>query len=803
MSGIRILDFKNGLGMVCLLVGASLFAANNPDLKAFVTTLITRTAPLQSNAVLAAAPIAHGDPASEAEFVNASDRTPVDSYDDLGEFTSGDAAPRILRNNLGVVSTRSHAASIFYALHTSDLQVVDDKSPGITPTNDFSLDGLLFQGSYRPHSPYLPRMANALVKTSNMLALRSHRYDLMVHTGDAIENAQKNELQMFLTLFNGGMVNPDSGDHVDLIPGPDNDPKDPFRAVGLGGTPWYSIVGNHDILGQGNFPIGLLHFFNAPQVSLGLQRSFGSGGLTIPELATAAERRDILQPAQLFLMPKVGVLAGLNKKLELHDLLSRTKFSKAFAEFFNQGNPIPQAITPDPARIQLTRCDFIAGHLHDGGIPKGHGFSEDFNGSLNGQCAGYYAFTPETNPNFRFIALDSSYEYGGDDGVLGLPQKPFNIASLIDGAGNLRFDINSSDPAGATSTGFSSNTNGTLKRPGSDKPLFLVPARQGQAETQGLEDSRRNQLLFLQHELKTAQERNQLVVVTSHHASEVLYTYNKLRMQIESIVCHQLKAVDSNLDCNAADGTQATGNPGDSMVGPQAVGNAQARDLFAMIVGLVLEEPVYSFEDLRQNHIQALATQNPAVFNGLVGAFNLIFSLRNILPDPILPAAPMDTSHFRRLLASYPNVILHLAGHSHYHRILAICNNGVAIRTSTGECKDVGASAGTGYYEVRTAANADWPQEWRILEFADNNDGTLSIFGTVFGPAKGQDLIADAGRRLALADIETLPGRYQGDNSQDLNVELIVPISHAIEEKLAKAPNRHTQIESLTTLTRE
>lgn len=793
---------RRTVGICTLWMGVLMLTACKPDVTAFVTTLVTRMVPVPGAEVLAAAPIAHGDPASESEFVHATDRSPMESYEDLGELKEGAAIPRLLRNNLGIESSRSHAASVFYALHASDVQVVDEKSPGITPTNDFGLDGLVLQGSYRPHSPYLPHMANVLVHTANMLAKRSRPYDLAIHTGDAIENAQKNELQMFFTLFNGGTVYPDSGDIMDLIPGPHNDPNDVFIAVGLQNTPWYSVIGNHDVLGQGNFPLGLLHFFNAPGISDVLQRSFGMGGLSIPAIATAAERRDVLKPTELYLMSSPGLLAGLNKKLVLQDLLSRTKLARAFKDFFNQGQLAPQSITPDLERAQNSRCGFIEAHLKDNGVPKGHGFTASLNSPVNNRCVGHYSFTPPSHPLFRFVTLDFSSEYGGDEGVFGLPQQPFNLAALLDTSGKLKIDLANEAAMGMTSTGYSSNTQGLLLvRPTTIRPLFLVPERQGKEAGEDFQNSYRNQLLFLQHELAEARKNDQLVVVASHHASEGLYTYNKLRVQIENIICNQLKnAVDSSLDCDYADGTQATGNPGDSVAGADAKGNVQARDLFAMIVGVVLEESIYSFEDLQQAHIDTLALKQPKVFDGLVSAFNLLFSVRNLLPDPILPRAPMNTSNFRRLLAANPHVILHVAGHSHQHKILAICNNGVAIHATEGLCSDVGGTAGKGYYEVRTAANADWPQEWRILEFADNNDGTLSIFATVFGPAYGKDALADAGRRLALADIETIPGRNKIDHPQDLNVELVVPITSTIDQKLDGVPNRHARIESLTTL---
>jgi len=75
------------------------------------------------------------------------------------------------------------------------------------------------------------------------------------------------------------------------------------------------------------------------------------------------------------------------------------------------------------------------------------------------------------------------------------------------------------------------------------------------------------------------------------------------------------------------------------------------------------------------------------------------------------------------LLLRFPNVVLHLAGHSHENLILAHRNE----------------STGTAYWEVNTAAVADWPNQSRSLELADNRDGTMSILTVAFDGAVRPD----------------------------------------------------------------
>lgn len=75
------------------------------------------------------------------------------------------------------------------------------------------------------------------------------------------------------------------------------------------------------------------------------------------------------------------------------------------------------------------------------------------------------------------------------------------------------------------------------------------------------------------------------------------------------------------------------------------------------------------------------------------------------------------------LLLRFPNVIAHLAGHSHENEIRPHRN----------------AQLRTAYWEVNTAAIADWPNQSRAIEIADNRDGTLSILTTVFDGAVEPD----------------------------------------------------------------
>jgi Ca2+-binding RTX toxin-like protein len=92
-----------------------------------------------------------------------------------------------------------------------------------------------------------------------------------------------------------------------------------------------------------------------------------------------------------------------------------------------------------------------------------------------------------------------------------------------------------------------------------------------------------------------------------------------------------------------------------------------------------------------------------------------------------------------------------------------------------------------GFWSVRVAAEADWPQQTRLLDLFDNEDGTLSLFGTIIdhaseptAPAPGTqsstmslDDLASVGRTLAANDPQGGFGSGEGA-ADDRNTELLI-----------------------------
>jgi hypothetical protein len=141
------------------------------------------------------------------------------------------------------------------------------------------------------------------------------------------------------------------------------------------------------------------------------------------------------------------------------------------------------------------------------------------------------------------------------------------------------------------------------------------------------------------------------------------------------------------------------------------------------------------------------------------------------LGQPSQRPAGDTTETLSELLLRYPHVIAFVAGHSHVNQVLPYSR----------------PNGGGGFWNIKTAAEADWPAQSRLIEIMDNRDGTLSIFGTTIDhsaptsvPAAGTDAgnfdvdqLASLNREFAYNDPQKGGGTGEG-TAADQNVELLV-----------------------------
>jgi metallophosphoesterase (TIGR03767 family) len=317
-------------------------------------------------------------------------------------------AAQLWRDGAGRPGTRRPLLAL---AHITDLQLADVQSP------------VRFEFFNREYTD--PRFADLVPVQRPQEALTSHAVlatietlnrvegapetgaplELAVTTGDAIDNAQWNELQAFLALFDGGQVRTRSGgpryegvqsrhwpdttfwrpdgpgaDGLDdmframfafpHLPGLIDRALDPLRSPGLN-VPWLACYGNHEALIQGV-------------------------GVVTPQIASAA--------------------VGARKPVALPEDLDKDTALETFivgSQAFLAG--VERPLTPDPDRRHVTRTDFVRAHLHAGSRPAGHGFTE----ANVREGTAYYV---HDLPGVRMIGMDTTRVTGASAGAMDVDQ---------------------------------------------------------------------------------------------------------------------------------------------------------------------------------------------------------------------------------------------------------------------------------------------------------------------------------------------------------------------------------------------
>lgn len=141
-------------------------------------------------------------------------------------------------------ATKSIQFAQFFTM--SDIHIVDVQSP-TQPLYFGEVPAAGMQSAYTGSMLYSTQVLDAAVRSVNQINQKSP-IDFGLMLGDAANNAQKNEVDMYLDVLTGRWVNPNSNPSVTY----QTDYMQSFKANGLD-IPWYQVIGNHDHFWEGSY----------------------------------------------------------------------------------------------------------------------------------------------------------------------------------------------------------------------------------------------------------------------------------------------------------------------------------------------------------------------------------------------------------------------------------------------------------------------------------------------------------------------------------------------------------------------
>lgn len=315
---------------------------------------------------------------------------PNDTSSSYGNWVYGNGAEIIKRTDIapgasGIAAGNSQKLMRFFTI--TDVHINDPETPAQTIYwgycgNDKTCEAIVGQSSnvssFSPTMLYTTQVLDAAMQTINLMH-RSDAFDFGIALGDACNNTQYNELRWYINVIDGnGPIAPHSGNQAD---------QDIYTPAGLDKTiPWYQVLGNHDHLWGGSYPVN-------------------------QKLEGAYTGSDILKTGNLFTDPdavnKSTYYMGSINGLADNNLDMALTCMGQVSDPLN-GPGCAKTIQNDPMRhsLSVVNSNSVTNWMQEffttTSNPKGHGFTQS---NLNTGLA-YYSFEPK--PGIKIIVLNDT-----------------------------------------------------------------------------------------------------------------------------------------------------------------------------------------------------------------------------------------------------------------------------------------------------------------------------------------------------------------------------------------------------------
>ena len=317
---------------------------------------------------------------------------------------AGDGEAHLARTELtGPTRTPIEArrGALLTIAHLTDLHFTDVESPArFEFLNRFAGDPRFREllTMQRPQEALNAHAIDAMVRAVNAIEagpVGGGKVDLAVMSGDAVDNAQRNELATFMTLMAGGLVRPGSGGpELESVQAPAW-PDDIFW------KPDGGAYGRDRFRTEYGFP-------HLPGVLDRAQRPFQAAGLVAPWIGCHGNHEELCQGVGVVNPELSALMTGGRKPIAVGDGIDPATALELFIakpQAFMAGPTV--AITPDPGREPLGFEGFIGAYIGAGG----HGFTP-------ANRSGATAYYVHDTRRVRVITLDTACSAGGAHGCI-------------------------------------------------------------------------------------------------------------------------------------------------------------------------------------------------------------------------------------------------------------------------------------------------------------------------------------------------------------------------------------------------